>query len=50
MHQHLLTAIPLVHVVRTLNELGNSDWKLAMKAKRRKENPHAEGGGKKQQL
>lgn len=25
-----------VHVVRNLNELGNSDWELAMKAKRRK--------------
>jgi len=25
-----------VHVVRTLNDLGNSDWELAMKAKRRK--------------
>ena len=25
-----------VHVVRNLNALGNSDWELAMKAKRRK--------------
>ena len=25
-----------VHVVRNINELGNSDWELAMKAKRRK--------------
>ena len=25
-----------VHVVRNLNELGNLDWELAMKAKRRK--------------
>lgn len=25
-----------VHVVRNLNELGNSDWELAMKSKRRK--------------
>ena len=25
-----------VHVVRNLNELGNFDWELAMKAKRRK--------------
>ena len=29
-------AVRILSVVRNLNELGNSDWELAMKSKRRK--------------